>query len=622
MRQKSYKKDRRNGRGFSVCILILALICLIPIAGGYKFTLSAGEFLAPDGTVESFTPEVYSWLRAVFSVLFLVLMGLFITSVCIPERFFEFWREQWRSFKGFPSALKSDTGTFFSAVRQFFRENRKDIPLLLILFLSGMAIRLWIINRPITHDEAYTITTWGSGSLKYAVSDYQLPNNHVFHTILVNLIYHTLGKTPALLRLPALINGLLLIPAVYILGKQIYNSATGLLAAGISAFSSFLIDYSVWARGYSILAFCAVLIFIEGTIVQKQKNRFVWCLLILTAVIGFYTLPVMLYPFGAFCVWFLLRALFYRKFPLSGYGSMANALKYFIAAGIVIVILTGLCYLPILRNSGIHALFGNVFVRPLPLADFKPTLISRAIDFYRAFTDTVPPVIRIALFLGNVLALIFHRKISRIFIPLQAAFLLWLLPLWAIQRPNLWPRTLIFLWPFLILWGSAGVIWIVEKICAFLPSGLQTRFIPLFIIVAAGVTAVPQFDRAAEIAKLSSPHETAVLRILENRDTEKILFVVAPEDDAPLWYYADRYGLPKSIFDKNIPFSTVYVYVNPKNEGFEEPRTLDEIINRYGPGESFLDRSTEKVLMASENAILYRFHANERVIRKTFGETP
>jgi hypothetical protein len=339
-------------------------------------------------------------------------------------------------------------------------------------------------------------------------------------------------------------------------------------------------------------------------------------MMILNSSLGFYTLPTMLYPFGALCVWLFLFLIF-SQFS-SNYRNPANFLKYLVLSGLAVSGFSLLLYSPIFINSGTDVLFKNVFVLPLPKNDFYPTLLSRFSDHYHAFTDNVPKPIWILLFLGILISIIAHQKISQIRIPLQAAFLLWLPPVILYQRPNLWTRTQIYLWVPVILWGSAGMIatldWLWNK-TNFHQKNCLTK---LFIIIVTFAAAIPQWVHAFQVSKEISIHEIAIQEILTD-DPTKILVAVAPEDDAALWYYADRYDLPKNIFDKNRPFSTVYVFANPLNEGFEEPRTIDEVLNRYGPGAAFVLSDTKQVFINRDNAIFCKFQANSRVVEETFG---
>src|SRR3990172_4791582 len=128
-----------------------------------------------------------------------------------------------------------------------------------LLLLAGFlppferVIRGLSLSQPMQHDEAYTFIAFASRPFWIAISDYSLPNNHVFHTLLVYLAYHLLGDQPWIIRLPAFLAGVAIIPLTYAAAALFYNRKVGLLSAGLAAASPLLIDYSANARGYTLI---------------------------------------------------------------------------------------------------------------------------------------------------------------------------------------------------------------------------------------------------------------------------------------------------------------------------------------------------------------------------------
>ena len=593
-----------------------------------------GDAAAEDGKLELLTEPLISALRigsGILGFFFAVLIALLSR---FPKRASEYLSRRKTALAAWPRAFFSDALVCAERGRSFLRIDDRTVRIgFVLIWIIGISLRGALLNRPMTHDESYTVVTWASGSFRYAVSDYHLPNNHIFHTLLVWFIYHFVGKSPALLRLPAFLAGGLLIPAVFYLGKKFYGERTGLIAEGLAALSPFLIDYATNARGYSAFALSAVLLFILADALRRRPNRLIEATIPIVAALSFFTLPITLYPFGAMCVWLTANALTRAAGDASESGPELLAAVFRI--GLATIALTVLLYLPLFHEAGTAPLFDNVFVRPLPASDFRPTMISRGLDFLDAFSDGIGPVLSGILLVGAALTLVPGRR-TRVF-PTAAAFLLWLAPLILWRRPNLWPRTQLYLFPFLFVWGAGGIASVGGTIAVRLrnggklPSGAAlARAVRVLWLAVWIVLLVPALQRTARIAAIGSPHEAAIQTVLQRetregigteRKTDEVYFIVAPEDDAAIWYYADLHAIGKRFFDRNRPFRTVYVYVNPVNEGYEEPRTVEDVVERYGPGAAFLDWETkETVFERLPEAKLFRFDANKRVIRETFGE--
>ena len=159
------------------------------------------------------------------------------------------------------------------------------------------------------HDETYTFIAFASRGLRVVVTDYHLPNNHVFHTIWVNIFYQLFGDSPAVIRLPALIAGVLIIPATFLVSKIFYDWKIGLIAASIISALPVLVDYSTTARGYTIITLFALLLIALAAYVKDHRNITAWLLLALISSLGLYTNPTMIYPIGMTLTWLLLSGL-------------------------------------------------------------------------------------------------------------------------------------------------------------------------------------------------------------------------------------------------------------------------------------------------------------------------
>ncbi len=594
-------------------ILIAALVCLAVSLLPYSVLKPLADSLASDGELERFTADLWRILRLGAAGCFLLLAGLTAWKIYAPESRHAFAVSLGRLV---PRCIR-DIKPFFKDLLAAFCPKTPEFRLLIIISLAGSVLRIMQVKTPLMHDEAYSMAIWGRSDLLFAISDYHLPNNHVFHSFLVNLIYHHIGKSPALLRLPVLISGCLLIPSVWLLGKLFYKDHAALTAAGMTAFAPFLVFYSVNARGYELQAFISVLTVGLAVYGKRKGNIFAWFLLIVLSALNFFTLPIALYPFGGICIWLFLNAVFFSP-DRCFFRNRLQLLKYLLFAGLSVSVLSMALYIPLLRYSGWNSFFGNIYIGGVESSVFGSTMISRAVDNYKAFTDTLPVPVVIVLIIGLVMSPFLFRRSSWEKISYGFALFLWMGMVIPFQKPNLWPRTLLFLHPFLLLFCASGL-------CAafsLFPQGKKCgELFCAALVIAAGIS---QFYTAWNVPGMIGPDERAVQLILEREgsNASNIHFVTAAQDNAPIWIYADAYGLPTKIFDKRETFNTVYAFVNPRNDAYLGPKDLDDLLDRFGPGKNFFHMSSDEILMEDSFGVLHRFEGRESAIRKGYGDYP
>jgi hypothetical protein len=481
------------------------------------------------------------------------------------------------------------------------------------LILAALLARLPFLSRPMQHDESYTFVTFASAPLKEALTDYNLPNNHLFHTLLVHISYVLFGDSPWAVRLPALLAGILIVPAAYGLARRLYNPHSAILVAALAAAAPVLISYSTNARGYTILAVLTLLTWSLGTYVRRQPNAAAWLLLGILGALGFYTVPVFLNPYGILFTWLLLSALLGDIGPVY-YGSRWRFLGWMFAAGMVTVVLTTLLYLPVFSVSGLHAVFGNSFVESLSFSDFRQTFPGRMVETWQEWTQGVSPILTICLAAGLALSLVFHRRISVFRVPTQLAAVVWLAPVLLIQRPNPWPKIWLALLPVVLIWCAAGWMapWLVLRRgrpgdrLANWAAGLSVA-----IVLTAG--AVYSLT-AGPIAAQTGPVEQSV-QYLRSHLVAGDVVVVSPPDDAPIWYYWRYYKLPEIyIQPKNQRFQRAYVLIN---HPFDQ--TVEQVIRERGPDIGFVRLDTARLVQSFGADDLYEVAPNNEALDKAFG---
>ncbi len=497
----------------------------------------------------------------------------------------------WKKIGVFFRQLGADTRSFFVSLCPQ-KDELGFLAALLVIMVLAVIYRLEHVYSPLHHDEAYTYVAFGR-SLFAALTDYHLPNNHVFHSILVCFSTRIFGIQPWAVRLPAFVAGVLLVPAVYWLARRLYDRWTALAAAFLVAWFPPLIAYANNARGYTLVALFTVLTLALGDQVRRRKNLFAWALISLFSALGLFTVPVMLFPFGVLFVWLFLEYWFgdVSVGPAS-YPSRMDFLSCWLAAGFGTAFLTILLYLPILVYTGPDKLFANGFVTPLAWPDLLETLSHRFAETWAEWTFRVPWIFILLLIAGWALSLIFHRKISNTRIPLQLAALVWIVALLLIQRPNAWSKVWVFLQPLMLLWAAGGSFGLLQKI--HLPGALSRLLMPVAfgLVLFAGVwQAIRLVPQLPELWAIKGAEEQAVL-FVQGHLQEEDLIVVAPTVDAAVWYYSELHGIPDIYFDsRNSNFQRAIVLVD-----LAEGQTPASVIAARGPAPDLLEVNSASLL--------------------------
>jgi hypothetical protein len=423
---------------------------------------------------------------------------------------------------------------------EVFRPGTAEAPYLaglLVITLCAVLARLLFLTEPMGHDEAYTYIAFAARPWWDLLSDYHLPNNHIFHTILVKLATDSFGMAPWAVRLPALVSGVLCVPAVYWLGKRLYGRPAGLLAAGLLAALPMWIDYNTNARGYSQVALFSVLLFGLAIYLSEHKSHVGWLAFSALGTMGFFTLPPMLYPFGMALVWLVVTALVEGG---KAYGGRGKLVVYAAAFAGLAIFLAALCYLPVVMGSGLKSLVGNPFVVRLDMAAFLGRLDERVMDTWGEWRRDLPGWVQAVLWLGFFAGLVFHKKISRVRIAPQLTTFAWLAAVLLLQRPDPNARLWTFLIPFWLVWCAGGLLGGLALLRV--PSRWRSVLLVVGLVALAAFSWQRTLRYFPSLAPGQGDVETTALYLQPRLEPDD--GVVITSDDGPaLWYYLRLHGV-------------------------------------------------------------------------------
>ena len=495
--------------------------------------------------------------------------------------------------------LKTFLFDFLEDTKNFFRAllPKKVVAwragLLLLIMLVAAIYRFSEIGGDVSYDEAYTYLAFIRGSFLKTALDYHLPNNHIFLSLILNLTLRVFGGELWVLRMPTLIVGVLMIPATYALGKRLYNPATGMLAALVVAVFPELVHFSAVFRGYIIVALFTLLVFILGDDLRREKNRFAWLALVIVFALGLYTIPTMLFPFAIFYYWLFFSVLV-GDFGES-YRSKWDFLRYWFVSGVLTGFATMLLYLPILLYSR-NDLFNHHWLIPVPWDVLPDRMWGKLMNTWAEWTAPFPVWLAwLGVFFG-VLALLFHKKLAKHKFPLQIAFVVGIVTMILIQRPNAWARVWSFSIALLLIWAAAGAVGVLSK--------LKVRQISLDWILI-GVTSVVLLGGALWLLPQLSVYPTEKSNDSASADflTEELRagdMIIMDGSHAPLLeYYLLIQGDYEPYFDREKDFERILLIVVEKNG-----ENLDVLLRKFAEKYRF-DLDTLKNLRNYGNYQIY-----------------
>ncbi len=424
---------------------VLFFLAIIPYSQIIQFL---GKF-QPDGSFDSLSLSEFNILSWLIRGIALVLAAFGIFSLLKKDLVIHWLQRLGKKISTI--SIRNDLKRIYHAT--FSRDDKWTILALFGVTVIGLFIRLIQINNAVGYDEAYTFIHFASRSLQVILTDYSAPNNHIFHSLLVYIVYHIFGNHVWALRFPAFLAGVLTIPAIYMAGKVIYGKNAALITAALVACTPILVDFSVNARGYTLMCLFSCLILWIAGILRKQSSFTGWLLLSLFSILGFYTLPVMVYPVSAVFLWLLVSWII-KDLNSNSRGKFIFGL---IVTSISTILITFLLYSPILIfGSGFSSITSNEFVKSQSWLDFLQSVQSRIPRVWGDWNYLVPSWLAFISILGFILLIVFEWRRFSHKIPVWIPTVISISILIILQRVTPWPRVWLFLLVFYLLWAASG----------------------------------------------------------------------------------------------------------------------------------------------------------------------
>jgi hypothetical protein len=192
--------------------------------------------------------------------------------------------------------------------------------IILMLFALIALARLFFVFRfPFHVDERFTYLYFINKGIAVSMAYYPGPNNHILYTLICNLFDIFIDDSMLVMKVPALLIGFGLSFTFWLIVSRYFSYPLAIVATTLFSFAEPVFYYSMQGRGYVLLMFF-VLIATHSALSITQRSTFSFSSFFwfwLSCTLGFYTIPVFLYPFVGLLVFISLQLLFQRNISCS-----------------------------------------------------------------------------------------------------------------------------------------------------------------------------------------------------------------------------------------------------------------------------------------------------------------
>ena len=316
------------------------------------------------------SPNVFYQLKWIF--LFLLILQIVVLIISLKKPFIL------QKIKDCFSAILEYPKWLWKSFKKLNKIERISLSSFIILLIIQ---RLWLSSITyVIYDEAWTYLAFTSKNPLVAACFYPTSNNHILFSHLTQFTKLLPFDILTNLRLSTLIPNILAVITLFICLRKYVKPLAAWCGIVLFAFSFPMVYYGFVARGYSLI----VLFFIVGffsliEILQNFENKKAWYRLLISSVLGFYTIPIYLYPFVSL---FGFSMIFF--WVNKNKTAVLKTIKYALATCII----TFAVYTPVFAVSGIQSVTSNKFVNPLSIKEVMSGFFTHIHQTFHFFTTS------------------------------------------------------------------------------------------------------------------------------------------------------------------------------------------------------------------------------------------
>ncbi len=161
---------------------------------------------------------------------------------------------------------------------------------LVAIIFAGAFLRLTALNRQSLWFDEVDVVVRAQQPLETVLRTFVAEGeNGPLYNILLALWVRLAGVSEIAVRFPSAVAGTLAIPLIYLLGRRLVGSSTGLVAAGLLAISPYHVWYSQEAKMYALVVLLALASSVCLVEALERNHRLWWAAYAVVTTLLFYT---------------------------------------------------------------------------------------------------------------------------------------------------------------------------------------------------------------------------------------------------------------------------------------------------------------------------------------------
>ncbi len=455
-----------------------------------------------DGAAETYT--IHKQIRfdsmaiRIALVIAVFLFGLAVVVSGAPDRFLR-WIHSTRLARRLDLMLPKRSPAISDA-----RTRNAVLFTMIAIVLVGALVRTYFLPKSLRYDESTNYINFASLPLTDVISHYDSTNNHIFHTVLVHFSTSIFGLYPWTMRLPAYFAGILIVPFTFAAGRRFYSLRVGLIAAAVASAASWMVEYSAYARGYSLITLDFLILLLLASLLAHRQTALRWTLFAVFSALGVATIPIMIFPIGIVIVWLALT--YINAAPEQPFWRpLRNLFLGIVAAALLTLVLYTPALLHILEAQKLDTRFK--VTEPIGWYEFIFYFRTELVIVWHNLQRDLSPWLFGLLVIGFGIGVAAHSRVSRYRVAWYSGAVLWLPVVFFIQFVATFERFWVYLYPVLLMTAIAGLIYLLDWVARRFTRPSLRVLLPLAVAIAL-VLAVGEM-RSNSIQVASGPGSAA-----------------------------------------------------------------------------------------------------------------